>query len=181
MTGIPAVILGRRNDALAWNPLGHALLAGHLPREAPQDPAGRPNLTRMLFLDPHTRELYQDWSDEAALLVASLRFVAAQYPDDRALAQLIGELSVKSTEFASLWARHTVKLCSSGIKHLHHPEIGDLDLDYEALHLPETEGQRLLAYTAPRGSSAANALTLLAHQPLQAERNNDHGGLWHAP
>lgn len=162
MTGVSAVLLGRRNDVLAWNPLGHALFAGHLPFDAPQDPAARPNLTRMLFLDPHTRELYRDWKDEAALLVASLRFVAAQYPDDRALAELVGELSVKSTEFAGRWARHTVQLCSSGTKHLHHPEIGDLDLDYEALHLPDTDGQRLIIHTAARGSSSAQALSLLA-------------------
>lgn len=162
MTDVSAVLLGRRNDVLAWNPLGHALFAGHLPFEAPRDPAARPNLTRMLFLDPHARELYRKWDDEAALLVASLRFVAGRYPDDRALAELVGELSVKSTTFASLWAEHTVRLCSSGTKHLHHPEVGDLDLDYEALHLPDTDGQRLVLHTTPRGSETADALSLLA-------------------
>lgn len=162
MTEVPAVLLGRRYDVLAWNRLGHALFAGHLAFDAPQDPAERPNLARLLFLDPHTRELYRDWNDEAALLVASLRFIAARYPDDRALAELVGELSVKNPEFAALWAKHTVRLCSSGTKHFHHPEVGDLDTDYQALHLPDAEGQRLVTHTAPRGSSSANALRLLA-------------------
>jgi transcriptional regulator with XRE-family HTH domain len=161
VVGASVVLLGRRNDVLAWNPIGHALFAGHLPFDAPQDPAVRPNLTRMLFLDPHTRELYRDWTDEAALLVASLRFVAGQYPEDRALAELVGELSVKSTEFAALWAKHTVQLCSRGTKHLHHPEVGDLDLDYQALHIPDTDGQRLVIHTAAPGSSSAHALSLL--------------------
>jgi hypothetical protein len=171
MTGTSAVLLGRRNDVLAWNPLGHALFAGHLPYDAPEAPAGRPNLTRMLFLDPHTRELYRDWNDEAALLVASLRFVAGQYPDDRALAELVGELSVKSSEFAALWAKHTVRLCSRGTKHLHHPEVGDLDLDYQALHLPDTDGQRLVVHTAARDSSSAHALSLLprSHAAQEAD------------
>lgn len=162
MTGVPALILGRRNDVLAWNRLGHALIAGHLPFNAPGDPAQRPNVVRMLFLDPHTRELYRTWDEEAALVVASLRFVAAQYPDDRALAELVGELSMNSPEFAALWARHIVKLCSSGTKHLHHPEVGDLDTHYQALHLPDADGQRLLAHTTPQGSGSANALRLLA-------------------
>ncbi|MHA7984329.1 helix-turn-helix transcriptional regulator [Rathayibacter sp. CAU 1779] len=162
MTGIPALILGQRNDVLAWNTLGHALFAGHLPFEAPQDPATRPNLSRMLFLDAHSRELYRDWDDEASLVVASLRFVAAQHPDSRALAELVGELSVKSGEFAALWARHTVKLCTHGTKHLHHPEVGDLELDYQALHLPDTDGQRLLTYTAEPGTGSAHAIHLLA-------------------
>jgi transcriptional regulator with XRE-family HTH domain len=161
MTGVPALILGRRNDVLGWNRLGHALLAGHLPFDTPQDPARRPNVVRMLFRDPHTRELYRSWDDEAALVVASLRFVAAQYPDDRALAELVGELSMNSPEFAALWAKHTVKLCSSGTKHLHHPEVGDLDTHYEALHLPDAEGQRLLTHTAAPGSGSAHALQLL--------------------
>ncbi|NUR59526.1 MAG: helix-turn-helix domain-containing protein [Catenulispora sp.] len=167
MTEVSAVLLGRRNDVLAWNPLGHALFAGHLPFDAPQDPAGRPNLTRMLFLDPHTRELYRRWDEEAGLLVASLRFVAGQYPEDRALAELIGELSVKSSAFAGLWAKHSVKLCSSGTKYLHHPEVGDLELDYEALHLPDADGQRLVIHTAPAGSNTADALKLLACGPLR--------------
>jgi transcriptional regulator with XRE-family HTH domain len=161
ISGIPAIILGRRSDVLAWNPLAHALFAGHLPFDAPADPGQRPNLTRMLFLDQHTRELYRDWSDEAALAVASLRFIAAGYPDDRRLAELVGGLSLNSPAFAALWAKHTVRLCTSGTKRLHHPEIGDLDLNYLALHLPNSDGQRLLTYTAPDGSSSANALRLL--------------------
>jgi transcriptional regulator with XRE-family HTH domain len=162
MRDVPALILGRRNDVLAWNRLGHALLAGHLPFDAPQGPAQRPNVVRMLFLDPHTRELYRDWDDEAALVVASLRFVAARYPDDRALAELVGELSMNSPEFAALWAKHVVKLCSSGTKHLHHPEVGNLDTHYQALHLPDADGHRLLTHTAPAGSGSVSALRLLA-------------------
>ena len=168
MTGVPAVVLGRRNDVLAWNRLGHALLAGHLPFAAPQEPARRPNVVRMLFLDPHTRELYRDWDNESALVVASLRFVAAHYPDDRVLAELVGELSMKSVEFAALWAKHNVKLCSSGTKHFHHPEVGDIDAHYEALHLPDAEGQRLLTYTAARGTGSADAFRLLGEIVVEA-------------
>jgi hypothetical protein len=91
-----------------------------------------------------------------------LRYVAAQYPDDRLLAELIGDLSMRSPEFARLWAKHDVRLCSSGTKRLHHPQVGDLDLHYEALHLPDSSGQRLLTHTATPGSASADALQLLA-------------------
>ena len=161
MPSVPALLLGRRNDVLAWSPLGHALVAGHLAFTDPDDPATRPNQMRLLFLDPHTRELHRDWADEAASAVASLRYVAGQYPDDRALAELVGELSMNSREFARLWAKHDVRLCSSGTKQLHHPQVGDLDLHYEVLHLPDSNGQRLLTYTAAVGSAAADALALL--------------------
>lgn len=161
MPGVPALLLGRRNDVLAWNRLGHALLAGHLDVGATGRPDTRPNLLRLLFLDPHTRDLYRRWADEAALAVASLRYTAAQFPDDRLLAELVGDLSIHSAEFARLWARHDVRLCSSGTKLLRHPEIGDVELHYEVLHLPDSNGQRILTHTAGTGSSSADALRLL--------------------
>lgn len=161
MPDVPALLLGRRNDILAWNRLGHTLLAGHLDIAAPATTGTRPNQMRLLFLDPHTRELYRNWADEAALAVSSLRYTAAHYPDDRLLAELIGDLSINSPEFATLWAKHDVRLCSSGTKHLHHPQLGDLDLHYEVLHLPDSNGQRLLTHTAQHGSASADAIALL--------------------
>ncbi|MEV8760989.1 hypothetical protein AB0067_26875, partial [Klebsiella pneumoniae] len=53
-----------------------------------------------------------------------------------------------------LWAKHDVRLCSSGTKRLHHPQVGDLDPHYEVLHLPDSNGQRLLTHTAAVGSAA---------------------------
>ena len=159
---VPAVLLGRFNDILAWNRAGHTLLAGHLDPEAPDGPPGhRPNQLRLLFLDPHTRGLYRDWDEEAALAVASLRYVAARFADDPHLASLIGELSMKSPELARLWAGHDARLCTSGTKRFQHPEVGELRLGYEVLHLPEGDGQRILTHTAEPGSASEAALRRL--------------------
>ena len=157
MDAVPAVLLGRFNDILAWNRAGHLLLAWHLDRDAPSQVEDRPNQLRLLFLDEHTRDLYVDWEDEAALAVASLRYVAAQFADDRRLA----ELSMNSPEFARLWAGHDVRLCTSGSKRFRHPEVGELELGYEVLHLPEGNGQRILTHTAEPGSASFAALRLL--------------------
>jgi transcriptional regulator with XRE-family HTH domain len=161
MGEVPAVVLGRHSEVLAWNDLGHLLIAGHYDRGAPRRPADRPNLTRMLFLDPHTRELYRRWEEEAGRAVATLRVTAGRYADDAALTALVGELIVKSPEFAARWAKHPVQLCGSGTKYLHHPVVGDLDLQFEALHLPGDDGHRLLTYSAAPGSSHDAALHLL--------------------
>jgi transcriptional regulator with XRE-family HTH domain len=161
MGDVPAVLLGRFNDILAWNRAGHLLLAGHLDCDAPSRVEDRPNQLKLLFLDEHTRDLYVDWTDEAALAVASLRYVAAQFADDRRLAELVGELSMNSPEFARLWAGHDVRLCTSGSKRFRHPEVGELTLGYEVLHLPEGNGQRILTHTAEPGSASFAALRLL--------------------
>jgi transcriptional regulator with XRE-family HTH domain len=161
MTDVPALVMDRRNDVLAWNQLGHALLAGHLAPESPDAPATRPNMTRMLFLDERYRGLYTDWHDQAQLAVASLRLVAGRHPDDRALAELVGQLAMNCDEFASLWARHPVRTCTSGVKHLRHPLVGAMELSFENLVISGTSGQRLIAYTAEPGSPSEAALRLL--------------------
>jgi transcriptional regulator with XRE-family HTH domain len=161
MTDVPAVVLGTRNDVLAWNRLGHLLLAGHLDPAAATRPADRPNLTRMLFLDPHHRDLYPSWEEEATRAVAAIHLVAGRHPDDRELAELIGELTMKSPEFATLWAKHPVGNCGSGVKRFRHPEVGELTLEFEALHFPAEPGRRILTYTAAPGTPSEAALQLL--------------------
>lgn len=161
MGDVPAVLLGRFNDLLAWNRAGHLLLAGHLDGEAPSRVADRPNQLKLLFLDEHTRDLYVDWEEEAALAVSSMRYVAAQFAHDQTLAALVGELSMNSPEFARLWAGHDVRLCTSGTKRLRHLEVGEMELGYEVLHLPEGNGQRILTHTAEPGSTSSAALRLL--------------------
>ncbi|WP_242903609.1 helix-turn-helix transcriptional regulator [Actinomadura terrae] len=162
MADVPAVVLGRRTEVLAWNRLAHALLAGHHDFTAPGRPADRPNLTRMLFLDPHTRELYARWDEEAARDVASLRLFAGRYRDDRELADLVGELTLKSNTFATLWAKHPVYKCQSGRKYFRHPEVGEFELEFEVLHLPDDSGHRILTYTAIPGTPSELTLRLLA-------------------
>lgn len=161
MSGVAAVAMDRRSDVLAWNSTAHRLLAGHYDEHSPDSPDTRPNLTRMLFLDPHTRELYVEWELEAERSVASLRLVAGRHPDDRYLAELIGELSMKSPEFARLWSSHSVLNCSFGTKLFQHPTVGRLELGYEAVQFPDGSAHRLLMYTAPPDSASAAAFDLL--------------------
>lgn len=161
MSEVPAVLLGKRTEVLAWNALGHALVAGHLPADGPEHPDRRPNMTRLLFLDEPTRALYPAWATEASRAVASLRLLSGRFADDPLLASLIGELTLKSPEFATMWAEHPVENCMSGAKQIRHPLIGELELDFEVLSMPDDSGHRLLTYTAPPASNAGAALSRL--------------------
>ncbi|WP_407316488.1 helix-turn-helix transcriptional regulator [Isoptericola halotolerans] len=163
----PAVILGRRSEVLGWNSLGHRLVGGHLAFDGPELWRDRPNMTRMLFLDEHTKELYKDWGGEAERAVASLRVLSGKNRDDPELTALIGELTVKSPEFCSLWGRHPVHRCVSGVKRFRHPEVGDLDLEFEVLTPPDDSEHRILMYTAA-SSEAASTLALLAREATQS-------------
>ncbi|MEV0696730.1 helix-turn-helix transcriptional regulator [Saccharopolyspora sp. NPDC050389] len=159
---VPALVLGRRLDVLAWNRMAHALLAAHLDFDAPQRHADRPNWARLFFLDPHLRELFDDWAQKAKDTVADLRLIAGRYPDDQKLTELVGELTMHSPEFAALWAAHPVSACAHHSLQFHHPLVGELTLNDELLRLPDDEGQRIAVFNAEPGSSSEAALNLLA-------------------
>ncbi|MFH9037790.1 helix-turn-helix domain-containing protein [Streptomyces sp. NPDC017966] len=163
MGHVPALVVGRRNDVLAWNRAGHALLAGHLEPASPDDPDTRPNLSRLVFLDAHTRALYRDWPAKARAVVGNLRVLTARNPDDGCLAALVGELAIHSPEFASLWAEHTVEPCGRDVYDLAHPVVGDLTVTQQTFHVPQEPHQSLVTFTVEPGSASSAALTVL-HQ-----------------
>jgi transcriptional regulator with XRE-family HTH domain len=163
MSAIPACVSGPRLEILAWNPLGHALLAGHLDAAAPSDWDTRPNMARLVFCDAHTRELFVDHDPKARETVAYLRLVAGRRPGDRQLEALVGELSVASREFSTLWAAAPVKEKTSGTRRFAHPLVGRLDLDFQVFAIPGSDGQLLITFTAEPDTPSAAALRLLDH------------------
>ncbi|MFJ9378171.1 helix-turn-helix domain-containing protein [Streptomyces sp. NPDC101455] len=166
LANAPALVLGRRGDVLAWNRLGHALFAGHLDPGAPELSARRPNMARLVFLDAHTRDLYADWPGKARAVVGNLRLVAARHPQDTALHALLGELSAKSGEFASLWADHRVKACTVATYGMRHPLVGQLTVVQQTLsHGP---GPHVVVATTEAGSPSRAALALLAQAVTQS-------------
>lgn len=158
--GTPAIVIDHRADVLAWNRLGHALLAGHVDFGAP-DMRVRPNIARMLFLDPHHRALYRDWHAKAQVTVAALHQAVARHPADQGLEHLVGRLAVDSPEFARMWARRPVRTCSSYLRELDHPVVGRVTLVNETATLPDDDQQIGLFYARP-GTADADALILLA-------------------
>lgn len=159
--GVPAVVLGRRTDVLGWNPPGHALLAGHLPLEAPRDPATRPNWAHLLFDDPRVTRLFADREAKARDTVADLRLALGRHPGDVALTRLVAELGELSPEFARLWSDHPVAVCAWHTRDYDHPVVGRLTLTDELLDLPGDPGQRLVVHTAAPGSRSDRRLAAL--------------------
>jgi transcriptional regulator with XRE-family HTH domain len=171
MTDAAAFLRNARLDLLAANHLGHALY-----EHAFSDPVKPPNLARFVFLDPRSQDFYRDWDGIAADAVGSLRSEAARDPHDKALIDLVGELSTRSEDFRVRWAAHPVRRYRSGTQPFHHHLVGDLSLVYEALELVTDPGLFVVVYTAEPGSAPRDALRLLAswtgtsEQPTQPEQ-----------
>ncbi|GAA2550969.1 MULTISPECIES: helix-turn-helix domain-containing protein [Streptomyces] len=153
---VPAYVVGRRSDILAWNRMAAALFGdwGKLP-------AQERNWARLVFLNPGYRELFVEWDRKAYDMVAYLRMDAGCHPDDPQLSSLVGELSVKSEEFRGLWAAHDVKEKSHGVKRFRHPLVGELTLFFESFRPAGDAEQSLVTYHAEPGSPSAEALRLL--------------------
>jgi hypothetical protein len=172
MTEVPAIVNNARLDLVASNLLGQALFAPVC--VSPASPANQPvNHARFTFLDPRARDFWTDWERAADDSVAQLRTEAGRDPYDQALTSLVGELSTRSEAFRTRWAAHNVRLHRTGLKYFHHPVVGDLHLNFEAMELPADPGLSLLAFSAPAGSPDDDALHLLAswaaiHDPAEA-------------
>jgi transcriptional regulator with XRE-family HTH domain len=163
MTMSSAFVRNGRTDIVAGNPLARALLAPLYDSDT-VDERGRPNICRFIFLDPGAHDFYVDWDAAGSATAALLRAEVAREPHDRALRELIGELSTLSPEFRSLWAAHDVLIHHDGIKRLQHPDVGHLELTFQSLDLPMSRRalHDLIIYTAEPGSASEERLKLLA-------------------
>ncbi|WP_329384054.1 helix-turn-helix transcriptional regulator [Streptomyces sp. NBC_01716] len=153
---VPAFVLGRRTDILASNRLARAVLT-----DFDALPATRRNMARYYLLDPEARDRVGNWDQMAAETVAMLRLEAGRFPNDRQLADLVGELTLRCPEFTGWWNDHRVLRRTHGTKHYRHPLVGDLHFGYEALQPPGDTDQTLCVYNVEPGSPSADALRLL--------------------
>jgi transcriptional regulator with XRE-family HTH domain len=168
ITEAPAWVRNARHDMLAANRLARALYAPVL-----ADPRRPANNARFVYLDPSAREFFADWERAADDIAAMLRSEAGSNPHDKQLVELIGELSTRSDEFRTRWAAHNVRFHRTGHKRIHHPVVGALDLDFEAMEFPAHPGLTLLAYTAAAGTPTADSLRMLASWAATAEQAGD--------
>jgi transcriptional regulator with XRE-family HTH domain len=146
-------------EVLAWNDLAAALMEDFGER-TPEDR----NLARRAFLTPARGDtaLYgvSDAAEFRHHVVMGLRATLARYPSDPAVTGLVDDLRDGSAEFARLWERHDVQAAPMLTKTFHHPVIGDITVDCDALALTDRD-QNLVLYSAPPGSHGAEALALL--------------------
>ncbi|WP_189935366.1 helix-turn-helix transcriptional regulator [Streptomyces aurantiogriseus] len=170
MHDIPAMILNRRMDVLAWNRGASALLTDFAGLSAHER-----NLIRLTFLDDAFRSLYADWPRAARECVAVLRMEAGRHPNDSALTNLVGELSVRDPDFRAWWGSHQVRGPRQLTKTYLHPVVGALTLDVQQFSVDTQPDQHLVAYTAPADSPSQEALRFLLQWAAHpTDQQDDH-------
>ncbi|MGN9839384.1 helix-turn-helix domain-containing protein [Nonomuraea sp. H19] len=156
LSPLPAMVLNHRFDLIAWNPEMAALVLdfGTLPPE-------QRNIMWLCTLHSGLRGFFRDRERALREGIADLRASWAAHPDDKALSELIDELTSGSEEVARLWARRDVRVNGRGQKRLRHATAGPLTITYEALVPLQAPGQRLVVYRAadPASQRTLDAIT----------------------
>lgn len=157
----PAYVVTPIGDFVAWNDATSILWI---------DPATLPpeerNLARLTLLDPRMRRLWVDWECMARESVGHLRAATVRFPQDTRLNALVGELLVKSPEFAGWWAEHDVAVRCSPRKRFTHPDEGDLAFFNESMELVG-DGLLFMVYV-PADPASQEVCRRLADGPVPA-------------
>jgi transcriptional regulator with XRE-family HTH domain len=161
---LPAIVGNTRCDWLAANRLGHALCAPVFDSQ-PQPP----NAARFTFLDPSAIDFYPDWDEVADQIVAHLRSATGHDPYDRDLSDLVAELATHSDEFRTRWSAHDVRFHRTGVKRIHHPVVGDLELRYETMQFAD-DALVLSVFTAEADSTSQHGLDILASRTAPSDQ-----------
>lgn len=143
LSPLPAMVMNRRYDILAWNAEMARLLLDFdtLPPE-------RRNAMWLCLLRPEMREFYVDRERVVREAIAHLRTAWAAHPEDQVLADLIAECIARDEEFARLWAQRDVKVNGRGRKVMRHPVVGEIAVQFETLLPLQDPDQQLVIYRA---------------------------------
>jgi transcriptional regulator with XRE-family HTH domain len=160
---LPAYVVGPWLDVLAANRVGTRLLLG-----VDRRPDGERNLARLLFGDEAWGRMLGRDGAAAADMASTLRLACTRYPDQAAPRELVAGLLGASPSFRALWQRQDVHAKARGTKRFHHPEVGVLELEVEALGVLGAPGQTLMTYRAEPGSPSATGLRRLAREAALA-------------
>ncbi|RDI53235.1 helix-turn-helix transcriptional regulator [Nocardia mexicana] len=150
LSPLPAMVVNHRYDILAWNSEMSRLLL-----DFDTMPTSQRNSMWLCLLHPGMSNFFADRERTVREGIADLRAAWAAHPEDRVLADLIGEFRSRSSEFERLWAKRDVRVNGRGRKTLRHPDIGTVTVAYEALVPLHDPDQRLIIYRAADEDSQA--------------------------
>ena len=160
----PAIIRTATWDVVAWNHAAATLLIdyGKLP------PNGR-NLLRMMFADSRMRAAQEDWEAVASYVVGAFRADASRAGASAEVEGMVAELCRTSPEFQRLWRNNDVAATGGGLKRLHHPELGTLELEFSAFAVDGRPELSMLVFNPAHTEAETRIRSLLQGTPVGGE------------
>jgi transcriptional regulator with XRE-family HTH domain len=138
---MPAFVMGRRWDVLAWNRAARAFLL-----DFEQVPPDERNMVWLTFTHPALRSLIVEWSTRAKDTLARFRTDYGRYAGDSHFVQLVDRLNAVSPEFAQWWPpRHDVLPITEGCLEYNHPLVGRMIVDHMTFAVVDNPELRVIA------------------------------------
>jgi len=159
----PALVKTATWDIVAWNRAAAVVLTdyGALP-------ADQRNILRLMFGNPHIRAAQHDWDGIARFVVGAFRADAARAGAMSEVSQLVDELCRLSPEFDALWRDNDVRAHGEGVKRLHHPILGPIELEYSAFAVDGRPDLSMIVYNPVTRSDAGRIRSLVAAPPASS-------------
>jgi transcriptional regulator with XRE-family HTH domain len=161
----PALIKTATWDVVAWNKAATVVLTDYdkLP------PAER-NILRRIFLDTRVRDAQHDWAGLARFVVGAFRADAARAGAASEVTQLVDELCRASAEFEALWRENDVLAYGEGVKHLNHPTLGPMELEYSAFAVDGRPDLSMIVYNPVESALADRIRAIVKSKRLSGRR-----------
>jgi transcriptional regulator with XRE-family HTH domain len=157
----PALIKTCTWDILAWNRAAVAVLANY-----EEIPLQQRNVLRLMFCDPHVRERQLDWKSVARFVVATFRadVTRAGASTSREIQAFVHEMSKLSPEFAAMWRDHDVRGHGDGVKHIRHPKVGMIGMEFSSFPVDGRPDLSMMIYNPATPEDAELMHRLVAPQ-----------------
>ncbi|HLG76386.1 MAG TPA: helix-turn-helix transcriptional regulator [Ktedonobacteraceae bacterium] len=157
---LPAYVMGRRWDFLAWN-----TAAEHVLLLSKSVPPYEYNAVWRIFANPLSHRLYHPhWEQIAQKILAEFRAESASAADEEWFKRLTADLQRVSPEFRAWWPRHDVRGRADALKELEHPLVGCLKFEHTTLQVPMTPELKIMIYTPLPGTDTQEKLQQLLDQ-----------------
>ncbi len=153
----PAIVKTPTWDVVAWNAAAATLLTDYatLPRD-------QRNILRLMFTNASIKAAQEDWLNVARYVVGAFRADAARAGAGAEISQLVEELSRLSPEFDALWRDNNVARHADGLKRLHHPVHGLLELEFSAFAVDGRPELGMIVYNPATPETAQRIRSLMA-------------------
>ena len=146
---VPAFVIGRRWDVLAWN---RAALAFFFDFE--QVPSNERNTLWLIFTSSTLRSLLVDWRSRGQDTVARFRADYGRHAGDAHFLQLVERLKSVSPEFAEWWPRHDILPMTEGRNAYDHPQVGRMIVEHTTFSVIDNPELRLIVFLATAASDS---------------------------
>jgi hypothetical protein len=151
----PALIRTATWNVVAWNRAATVVLTDY--ESVPQHER---NILRFMFLDPRARAAQYDWHSVARFVVGAFRVDAMRAGAAAVIEPFVAELCRLSPDFASMWRDNDVAAHGEAVKHLRHPVVGPLAIEYSAFAVDGRPDLTMVVYN-PATPADAQKIRLL--------------------